>query len=180
MRFALLLPGPSMSPAAAERVRHLQTVAVNAVAIDITDADGNTISAVAPWATAMVAQDVSFWEALPHARAFAGRKFSANRVSCVERLAGVSSGHCSGVAGMEAAKFLGATEILLLGCDMQGTHYFGPYAHPKLRNTSDKRRLVHMAQFAQWGKRNPDIRVINCTPGSALQCFPHSTLEKEL
>lgn len=180
MLFAVLLPGPSMSVSVAESVRQLQTVAVNAVAIDITDADGKTIPAVAPWATAMVAQDVAFWDSLPQAKAFAGRKFSANNIGGVERLIGVQSGHCSGVAGLEAAKFLGATQILLLGCDMQGTHYFGPYAHPKLRNTSDKRRLIHAAQFAQWGKRNPDIRVINCTPGSALQCFPHSTLEAAL
>jgi hypothetical protein len=181
MTFAVLCTGPSLSPAVAESVRHLQTVAVNTVGLDVINSvTGEVVPAIAPWATALAANDVAFWAAFPQAREFAGRRFSANRIKGVERIEGVSSGHCSGVLALEVAKHLGATRILLLGCDMHGTHYFGPYAHQKLKNTTDPRRKIHIQQFAQWGKRNPGIEVINCTPGSALQCFPHSTLEAAL
>jgi hypothetical protein len=178
---AVLCTGPSLSPAVAESVRHLQTVAVNTVGLDVINSvTGEVVPAIAPWATALAANDVAFWVAFPQAREFAGRRFSANRIKGVERIEGVSSGHCSGVLALEVAKQLGATRILLLGCDMHGTHYFGPYAHQKLKNTTDPRRKIHMQQFAQWGKRNPGIEVINCTPGSAIAAFPMGSLDEFL
>lgn len=179
--FAILCTGPSLSQAVADSVRRLPAVAVNAAGVDVINSlTGEVVPAIAPWATALAANDSAFWTVFPQALQFAGRRFSANNIGGVERLTGVSPGHCSGVLALEAAKHMGATRVLLLGCDMQGTHYFGPYSHSKLKNTTDPRRKIHMVQFAQWGKWNPGIEVINCTPGSALQCFPSSTLEAAL
>ena len=147
-----------MSQAVAESVRHLRVVAVNGT------------FEIAPWADALAATDIAWWGAHPHAREFAGRKFTSNVVKGIERL-NIGPGTCSGVLGLEVAKTLGATRVFLLGCDMHGSHYFGPYTG-RLRNTTDARRKVHMAQFAKWGKENPSVQVFNATKGSALQCFP--------
>jgi hypothetical protein len=68
----------------------------------------------------------------------------------------------SGVLALECAKRFGATRILLLGYDMRGSHFFGPYANG-LRNTTERKRTDHLRQYAKWGRANPDIEVINCT-----------------
>src|SRR5690606_14700166 len=77
----------------------------------------------------------------------------------------------SGVLGLEVAKSKGASRILLLGFDMHGTHFFGPYRNG-LSNTTEAKRRMHLAQYARWAKWNQGIQVINCTAGSALRCFP--------
>lgn len=55
---------------------------------------------------------------------------------------------------------------------MRGSHFFGPYTNG-LRNTTEARRLAMLAQFAEWARLNPSVEVINCTPGSAICCFPN-------
>lgn len=162
MKFAVLATGPSMSQEVADSVRYLRVVA-------ISDA-----YKLAPWAEAMVSQDIAWWSANPDAMKFAGRKFSRNNIGGVERIKtdAVSTSSNSGLFALEVAKRLGATIIELHGFDMHGTHYFGPHpAH--LRNTTKDRFEHFQVQFAQWGKQNPQLTVINKTPGSALRAFPH-------
>lgn len=132
---------------------------------------------LAPWADALAANDYAWWAANPAAKDFAGRKFSANNIRGVERIKGVESHHCSGVLGLEVAKQLGARRIILLGADMRGGHFFGSYAASGLKDTTAQRREIHKQQFAKWGKINRDIEVINCAPGSALECFQRGTIE---
>jgi hypothetical protein len=74
---------------------------------------------------------------------------------------------------------LGATEILLLGFDMKGSHFFGKYTNG-LRNTTPLQRANHIKQYEQWARANKGIRVTNCTKGSALTCFPMARLEDVL
>lgn len=167
---AVLCTGPSMSAAVAESVRGMLVVAVNAA------------FRLAPWAAAVVANDAAWWKEHPDVQQFAGRKFSASGAAGVEVIEPrglVPSSFCSGVAALQVAKMLGATRILLLGVDMAGGHYFGDYA-PPLNNATPSRIEFHKRQFAAWGAWNPQIEVLNCTPRSALQCFPDSTLEAEL
>lgn len=167
---AVLCTGPSMSAAVAESVRGMVVIAVNAT------------FRLAPWADAVVANDAAWWKEHPDVQQFAGRKFSASGaagVEMVEPRGVVPSSFCSGVAALQVAKMLGATRIFLLGADMAGGHYFGDYV-PPLNNPTAARIEFHKRQFRAWGEWNPRIPVINCTPGSALQCFPHSTLEAEL
>jgi hypothetical protein len=168
--FAILCTGPSMSQAVADSVRHLHVVAVNAC------------YELAPWADALAANDTAWWSNNPQAQQFKGRKFSSNVIRGVERITDdgrVRSEHCSGVVGLEVAKHLGATRILLLGVDFHGSHYFGDYTG-RLRNTTDLRRKHHAKQFAEWGKTNKGVEVLNCTEGSELKCFPMARLDEVL
>ena len=168
MIFAVLCTGPSMSQAVADSVRHLRVIAVNQA------------YELAPWAEALAANDMGWWHNNPKAREFEGRKFSANEIREVERVTGngqVRSEHCSGVLALEVAKFLGATRVLLLGVDFHGSHYFGDYTGT-LRNTTEQRRGHHAKQFAVWGKANPQVEILNCTPESKLACFPMARLEE--
>ena len=82
----------------------------------------------------------------------------------------------SGVLALECARRAGATRILLLGFDMRGSHFFGSYTNG-LSNTTEAKRRVHLAQYARWARLHKAIEVINCTPGSALHCFPKARLE---
>lgn len=166
MIFAILLTGPSMSQAVADSVRRLRVIAVN-----------NAFE-LAPDAEALAANDMAWWRHNPQAKDFAGRKFSTNVISGVERVLSptVQTDSCSGVLGLEVAKDLGATTILLFGADFHGTHYFGEYTNG-LRNTHEARRAIHAKQFAAWGKAHPRIEVFNCTPGSELRAFPMARSE---
>lgn len=155
--WCVLSTGPSMSQSVADSVRHLPRVAVN------------LSYQLAPDAQALAASDMQFWHDYPEAHQFAGRKFTTARaVRGVQRIEGMQHGTCSGVVALEAAKILGATEIILLGMDFSGSHYFGQYK----RQSSDNDIWVnHRSQFKHWAKCNPSIRVVNCTTGSKLDVF---------
>lgn len=167
MLFAVLCTGPSMSQAVADAVRHLRVVAVNGS------------YELAPWADALAANDVNWWNKNPKALQFAGKKLSGNRIKGVGRIERFESCTCSGVLGLEVAKQMGAKKIILLGADFHGSHYFGEYANG-LSNTTETRRRMHAAQFAKWKRRNPNMPVLNCTEGSRLECFPRMALAEAL
>lgn len=141
---------------------------------------GNTYE-LAPWADVLVANDAKWWRLHPEAHGFAGRKFSANKIAGVEQIQPNTYGSRSnsGVLALDCLRNLGATRVVLLGFDMHGSHFFGKYTNG-CANTNDQRRRIHLAQYARWAKRNQDIQVINCTPGSALQCFPMARLDDYL
>jgi hypothetical protein len=168
--WALLAPGPSASAEDAERVR--------AAGIPL-GVIGNAFQ-LAPWADFLAATDAAWWRKYPEALTLPGAKYTMHQVKGVERVrvAGYVSVN-SGVLGLEVARSKGASRILLIGFDMHGTHFFGPYTNG-LSNTTETKRRMHLAQYARWAKRNQDIQVINCTPGSALQCFPSARLDDYL
>lgn len=168
--WALLAPGPSASAEDAERVR--------AAGIPL-GVIGNAFQ-LAPWADFLAATDAAWWRKYPEALTLPGAKYTMHQVKGVERVkvAGYVSVN-SGVLGLEVARSKGASRILLFGFDMHGTHFFGPYTNG-LSNTSEAKRRMHLAQYARWAKRNHEIQVINCTPGSALQCFPTARLDEYL
>lgn len=157
--FDLLAPGPSMSPDLAASLRGRRVGVV-----------GNCFE-LAPWAEFVAANDLSWWAAYPAAMKFAGRRFSSHKIVGVEQLQSSRHNWNSGVLALAVAAWMGATVVRLHGFDMHGSHYFGPYENG-LRNTPRDRREVHKQQYAQWGRQNRSVSVINCTPGSALTCFP--------
>lgn len=163
----LLAPGPSMSRDLAESVRGRAMVGA------ITSA-----WTLAPWADFLAATDIKWWGKNPDAKNFAGRKFSPNQIAGVERVR-LTPDRSSLVVGMEVAKMMGATKIALLGVDHHGTHFFGPYTDG-CKNTSLKRRGDHAIQYAIWSRRNPEIEIVNCTPGTALTVFPVRNIEDVL
>lgn len=161
--------GPSMSVELLERVRHLPVVAVNGV------------FRLAPWASALAAMDNAWWREYRDATKFAGRKFCGNIVDGTERIIGdgIAPGTCSGVLGLEVARRLGATRIVLLGVDFHGTHFFGEYTG-KLNRTTPSRRDIHAKQFAAWADGHPGISVVNATKGTKLKVFPVVSLDEVL
>lgn len=159
MEVHLCAPGPSMSLALVDSLKGQRVGVVGRV------------FELAPWAEFLVANDAEWWEKYPHALQFKGRKFSHNRIDGVERCEPGASNLNSGVLAMQAALNMGAEVIRLHGFDHHGTHYFGPYTNG-LVNTPEHTRLIHLRQFQAWKALNAHVTVINCTKGSALDCFP--------
>lgn len=162
--FAVLATGPSLTQCQVDKVSGLRVIAVS-------DA-----YRLAPWAEALVSADKAWW--LHHQPEFAGRRFSALRVPGMETeiLDGLPMGTNSGLQAVHVAVQLGARRVLLLGFDLGGSHFFGPHPEP-LKNTDSRpgRFEVFKRQFAGYQPRA--VEIINCTPGSALGCYPKADLD---
>lgn len=165
-RWAILAPGPSARAEDAEIARD-SGYSVGCV---------SNAFELAPWCKFVAASDAKWWRAHPAAMEHPA-KFCAVAIAgghVVSTQWGVVN---SGVLGLEVAKRMGATQILLLGFDMHGTHFFGRYTNG-LNNTSEDRRKVHLREYAAWARENKEIEIVNCTPDSALDCFPRGDLCK--
>jgi len=117
----------------------------------------------------------------------------------------VSLGHGSGFAALNIAFLMGCNPIILLGHDMRyprgynavakdpggKRHYFGNGEYPKgaqhwpsakVRSTGELDGLIvcyeTVAEQIRLAQRH--INIINCTPGSALKCFPSKRLDEVL
>lgn len=101
--------------------------------------------------------------------------------------------HYGGNSGFQAvnlAILFGAARILMVGFDMrmvavrtdQGIaekrHFFGDHA-PPLRNQSSYDNFIKAFEKAARGARGR-VEIVNCTPGSALRCFPMMSLSDAL
>jgi len=177
---AVLASGPSMTPQVADAVRSVPSIVIN-----------DTFR-LAPWAALLYAADDAWWQANPDALAFPGLKVTVGSVPGVEQLRNSGStgfdpnpeclrtGGNSGYQGVHIAAQAGAARILLCGFDMtalKGAHWFGPHRHG-LVNTAPETYARFIRRFADL-KAALDARgveVINCTPGSALKCFPFADL----
>jgi len=139
----------------------------------------NDAHRLAPFADALVANDLSWWKAHPEALDFQGRKFCALRYPGTERLKTTlmcPGGSNSGLQGCRVAwEQFSATLILLLGFDMRGAHFFGAHAAP-LKNPTPDRFAKFIRQFGRW----KGCEIINCTPGSALTQFPFGDVDEIL
>jgi hypothetical protein len=165
----VLATGQSLSPEQIEHVRQAHDEQrCKAVAV-------SNAYQLAPWANAMVSNDIKWWKQHPDALKFGGRKFCGGEHRGTERLKPepmFPTGSNSGLQGMRVALMLGATRIILLGLDMRGTHYFGK--HPAgLKNSTPADFHRMLRQFQRW---KSDAEVINCSPGSALTCFKTASL----
>lgn len=163
MRVSILATGPSMS------VEVAQSVMGTGIVIAVSDA-----WRLAPWADILVSSDAAWWKANPDALRFPRRKICIAKdwhaVEGVERFEGVTSGSNSGLLALRVAVSLGATQVRLYGYDMRGTHFFGRHPEPALKNTTPERFEVFKRQFAAFKPKG--VEIINCTPGSALRCYP--------
>ena len=169
--WAVVATGESLGPepaAVVSKVKHLPCVAV-----------GNAYELM-PWARALVACDKAWWSKHQTARLFRGEKWCANVNSCeIPRMrgSGIYTNTNSGLLGLHYAVGHGATRVLLLGIDMKGTHYFGEYKNGCV-NTVPERFSLFIRQFGDFAKTHPDVEVINCSVGSALECFPKMALDE--
>jgi hypothetical protein len=175
---AIFASGPSMSRALADHCRTLRTIAINNQAIDC-----------APWADIIYGSDAKWWRYYMHAvQALPGRKISVEiglPISGVEylrpssqiydeRACYLSTGANSGYAALCLAAKLGAKHIFLYGYDM-GQRHGRLRRHEYPASLNSRPRFAHwiprFQQLAPYLKRK-GVEVINCTAGSALDCFP--------
>lgn len=156
---------------------------------------------LAPWAHVLYACDEVWWDAHRGAPDFMGERWSSHdkamneKLACAERwklnlVAGLSKtgfsmdparihyGGNSGFQAMNLALLWGATRVLLLGFDMQGVnHFFGK--HPRPMRSAGAERFI--PAFKEAARTLPaGIEIINCTPSSALECFPRKRLSDAL
>jgi len=86
----------------------------------------------------------------------------------------------SGYQAVNLAYLWGAGRILLLGYDMGHnglTHYFGDHPNGIQVNSPFK---MFMKCFETIRPKDYGIEIINCTPGSKLDCFPRMDIAKAL
>ena len=100
---------------------------------------------------------------------------------------GLQRVHMNGNSGAQAicvAAAFGARRVLLLGFDMKPgadgrAHWFGQ--HPSGLVTRQLfEEWIHKAEAIARDAPRIGVEIVNCTPGSALRCFPESTIESEL
>lgn len=175
---AIFASGPSMRTELAEECRALKCIAINNQSFDC-----------APWAEVIYGSDLKWWrEYWPRVKDLPGRKVSlmlgglmdgveylrSSREVFDERPNWLSNGGNSGYAALCLAAKLGAARVLLFGYDMRERN-------GRARRHDYPPRLNSKPRFNHWvpnfEKLAPELRkrgveVINCTPGSALTCFP--------
>jgi hypothetical protein len=181
---AVLASGPSMTPRVAEAVRSIPTIVINDSFRE------------APWAALLYAADEEWWRLNPDAHAFAGLKASVASVPGVRLLRNTGSsgfdpepgcirtGSNSGYQGVHIAAQAGARRILLCGFDMsaaKGAHWFGEHQRG-LINTSPEtyQRFIGRFDSLKVELDRIGVEVLNCTPDSALKCFPMVSLDDAL
>ncbi len=200
---AILASGPSMTRASADLVQgRCRVIAVSNQGIP-NRLRGTMVPAFAPWADVLYAADEQWWRVhSQHALSFPGRKVVIGSTPCGqsrvlrdcadvlmlqnggrqgfdERPTHLRTGGNSGYQAVHLAAHFGAKRILLLGFDMRGTHWFGNHPKPLGQCNSYGRWINCFTALAPELKRR-GIEVINCTPGSALKCFPFAKIDDVL
>jgi hypothetical protein len=132
----------------------------------------------------------------------AAQKFGLNWIA-EKDAAGLSTdprrihhGHGSGYTMLNLAFLMGASRIVLLGYDCKYApdysgkdlkvgssprHYFGEYPSALLHwpITSVKKGVhVEMVKLYQTVADQGAVEIVNCTPGSAIDCFPRCDIEE--
>jgi len=180
--------GPSLTPADVGAVHgRARVIAVN-------DA-----YRLAPWADVLYAADAQWWTWHAGVPTFHGPKYSVSSsipvtwpdvqilqntgplgLECAPT--GLRTGYNSGYQAINLAVHFGAARILLLGYDMQPaangqTHFFGDHPDHSLSPYGVMR--LAFESIVQ-PLKEACVEAINCTPGSALTCFPCRRLDEAL
>jgi hypothetical protein len=159
----------------------------------------NTTYKRAPWADALVASDVRWWQWHKGAPDFQGLKYATSkhvRWPKVQNLrntgpkgleldpTGLRHGINSGYRAINLAFHFGATRIILLGYDMKRgddpkrlEHWHGDHPVPSRSQYPSFIKYFHSLVEPL---REHGVEVINCTPGSALDAFPMADLRDVL
>jgi len=145
---------------------------------------------LAPWADVLYACDLQWWRWHKGVPDFAGERVTVDVEAALEYglrwLEGrkepglgttpgvLHTGMNSGYQAINLAHQLGAAHILLIGYDMQPhadgrSHWFGH--HPVNTDSPYAGMLDCFDSLAADLARRP-VAVTNCSPGSALTCFP--------
>jgi hypothetical protein len=201
---AVLAGGPGLTRTMAESLRgRCRVIAVNSCGVDTIDARGVAHPAMAPWADILYAADRLWWK---H-NAAAAQNFQGIRVTiqpnrCTDftpldgvRVLGnggpqgfddrkdtLRTGWNSGYQAVHLAAHLGVKRVLLLGFDMHSKHGEHWHGDHRWRPGYESRYPLFIRSFkagaVEFARRR--VEIINCTPGSALKCFPAATIEEGL
>lgn len=148
----------------------------------------NNTYQLAPWAYMLYACDEAWWEKYPEALEFKGRKASIQyrhpKVEFWKQDAPknglgkefIRTGGNSGYQAINLAYLMGAKRIILLGYDMQGTHWHGKHVRCLSNQNDFTQWIAHMNILAN-ALKNEGVEVINCTRQTALTCFKREKLE---
>jgi hypothetical protein len=179
---AILASGPSMSQSIADEVMRS---AVRTIAI-------NTTYELAPWADMLYAADGQWWERhAKKAKSFPGMKVTIAPnfqpdLLCLQNggqhgfeddPGKIKVGGNSGYQAICIAVLAGAKKISLYGFDMRSVknvhHWHGVHPSP-LRNHGESMYEKWLKAFSTLAPelKKRGVEVVNCTPGSALKCFP--------
>lgn len=185
--FVCIGGGPSLTIDDVNAVRGLARV------IAINDA-----YRLAPWADVLYAADRKWIEWFDGVPSFTGPKYSIESSDTVKRPdwqvlrntgtlgleldpSGLRTGINSGYQSLGLAYHLGAARVLLLGFDMQwkngNSHWFGDHRDSQ---PSPYPQMIAAFDSIVQPLKDAGVEVVNCTPGSALKCFPSSTIQDEL
>jgi hypothetical protein len=192
---AVLASGPSLTQqqlhavSAARKAGKCKAVAVNATALALAHFD------------MVYAGDFLFWkhyiarirQAQPNAELWtvdrnAAERFQLNHIKGVNQPGLGAGNHIrlggnSGYQAINLAVLLGAAKVLLLGFDMHAPagrkHWHDDHPHPMTQNQCFEEWLHKFEKLAT-DLEGEGIEVLNCTPGSALDCFAFSSIEQEL
>lgn len=188
-RCVVAAPGPSLTPEIAAACRGIPVVAVNDAV------------RLLPFAAVLYACDPAWWDLHGGCRWFTGERWTSHGnalhddkrpcaarhdLSMIRGVAGAGFSldpaliHYGDNGGFQAVNlaghFLGwRGRIILIGFDMRMVdgrrHFFGDHPAP-LRQTGPGYQIWRR-NFATAAARLPaGIEIVNCTPGSALDCFP--------
>lgn len=180
---AIFAGGPSLTQADVDRCRGLRTIAIN------------NSHELAPWADILYFCDARWHDWHREAvEAFAGlvvtlENYEIPGVKHLHNMGrdglhldtpdGVCTGRNSGIQAINLAVHLGARRILLLGYDMrthgERTHWHGGHPRPNAPKHYEVMRpcFATLPPFLE----RAGVEVINCTPGSAIDVFPITTVE---
>lgn len=96
---------------------------------------------------------------------------------------GVHTGRSSGYQAINLAAHLGAARILLLGFDMRAvagrTHWHMAHQRPTAPEDFANVMLPRFASLVE-PARARGMEIVNCTPGSTIECFPRASLHEAL
>lgn len=183
--------GPSLSQQQIEAVK-----AASAVRLIVT----NSTWVRAPFADVIYGCDFQWWKAYHlqikyaglHGRCWTQDRSAAERFQLhyvrTEGRQGLGTKALrvngnSGAGAINLAYLFGCRRILLIGFDMREVdgkkHWHADHPAPLVQKQTFGDWIHKFMTLASDLKAN-GCQVINCTPGSALQCFPMSTIEREL
>lgn len=172
---AILAGGPSLLEAPLDllRTRGVALIAVNNAFL------------LAPDAWALVAADMSWWNAMPAARHFAGHKVclqdgASDPWMCAYPVRDPLPGRSSALHAAYVARDAGAARILLFGVDLRDdepTHWHGEHVDP-LRQIRPGDFLRAREGWGRLSEREDMPPIHNCSPRSALKCFPFLPVEE--
>lgn len=169
---ACIASGPSL---AAEDCAAVEKAGIPAIAV-------NSSWKLAPFADVVYAGDLAWWKAYG-----AEIDIDIEKWTCSSQAAKLYGLNChkaggeynSGLRALQLAIHFGAKRIILLGYDASvkdGVHWHGK--HEKTKNPDEARCIKWQRQFMKLELKGAEV--INCTPGSALECFPKMTLSEAI